>query len=330
MTVSIQALATSFPDKVINNSYFGRDLVDTNNPMFLGTQHRRHIQSDQNASDLIAAAIGNIVADTGINPLLDIDVLLTNVAVPDEIFTGCGAVVCKKAGLKVHHIFDIHNTGCVSFLFMLDLADALMQSYGANSAMICTVQTAGGRIFSQPKVRLKAHAAIPGDGCGVAYVTRDGKQGRVLGSVLENFSEYSEDMFASYDDGRKYWQAGSSEAYIDFDEAKVAKIIDRGNRLVPAMARRALDMVGLSTKDITFLVTNQPNLHFLRNWREALELREEQHLQTFEHYANLFGAAIPIALAQNVASKIIKTGDILCLAGFSHAGDYAGAMILRW
>ena len=330
MSLSIKALGTAFPKKIIDNSYFSEELYSTNNPMFLGTKFRRHIGREQGASDLIAAAVSQVIDQTGINRRTDIDVLLTNVTIPDEAFTGCGAVVCKKTGLKVSHIVDLHNTGCVSFLFMLDLANSLMRAHGARSAMICTAQTAGGRIFSQQTARRKAQAAIPGDGCGVTYVTNDGAGGQVLGSVLENFSDYSEDMFGTFDDGRKYWEVGMSEPYIDFNEAKVAQIISRGNELVPAMVRKALAKVGLSGGDITFLVTNQPNLHFLRNWREALELKEAQHLHTFEQYANLFGAAIPITLSENIASDVIKRGDILCLAGFSHAGDYAGATVVRW
>ena len=40
------------------------------------------------------------------------------------------------------------------------------------------------------------------------------------------------------------------------------------------MALAVCDRIGLSSKDIDLLVTNQPNRVFLRNWREALEVPE--------------------------------------------------------
>lgn len=329
MAISIRATATAFPDKVIDNSYFGDEVRSTHNPMFLGTQLRRHMSRDEKASDLIARAIQTLSERGELPENREVDILLTNVAVPDELFTGCGAIVVRKAELKVGHIFDLHNTGCVSFLFMLELAEALMKSYGLNSAMICTVQTAGGRIFAQDSTRKKAQAAIPGDGCGIVLVNRQGSS-QVLGSVLENFSEYSEDMFVTFDDGRKYWEPGEAAAYIDFNEAKVAKIVGRGNKLVPQMVKKVCEKVGVKLGDINWLITNQPNLHFLRNWREALEMAEHQHLHTFTSYANLFGAAIPVTLAENAAVGRFQKGDLICMAGFSHAGDYAGATLLRW
>ena len=69
---------------------------------------------------------------------------------------------------------------------------------------------------------------------------------------------------------------------------------------------------------------------FLRNWREATQLSEEQHLNTFEKYANLFGAGIPVTLSENIKANKFKEGDLICLAGFSHAGDYAAAAILKY
>ncbi|HYX34602.1 MAG TPA: 3-oxoacyl-[acyl-carrier-protein] synthase III C-terminal domain-containing protein [Oligoflexus sp.] len=326
MSLTLKSLATAFPERIVDNTYFGEDVQSTHNPMFMGTQYRRHLERDQTGADLIANAVKKILPQMPDNK---VDILLTNVAVPDEFFTGCGAVVCKKTGLRATHIYDLHNTGCVAFLFMLQLAESLMKAHDLNSALLCTAQTAGGRIFAQASTRKKAQAAIPGDGCAVVYVTRQ-DQAQIVASVLENFSDYAEDMFGSYDDGRKYWEPGLTSGYIDFTEAKVAKIISRGNKLVPQMARRVCEKAGVSVRDITWLITNQPNLHFLRNWREALQLREEQHLHTFQSYANLFGAGIPITLAEHAAAGTFQPGDLICLAGFSHAGDYAGATLLRW
>lgn len=333
MAISINGMATSFPRNIIDNSYFGEEVQNTNNPMFFGTEKRRHISRDQMASDLIAEAIYKLRDQSSKSDSLNrVGLLMTNVAVPDELFTGCGAVVAKKAQLDADHILDLHNTGCVSFLFMMELADKLLEAYDLDDAIICNVQTAGGRIFSQSETRRKAQAAIPGDGCGIAYITRgnDGDGASVVCSELSNFRDYSEDMFGTFDDGRKYWEPGESAGYIDFNEAKVAKVISRGNKLVPKMVENVCRNVGVDSQALDWLITNQPNLHFLRNWREALQLPDEKHLHTFGDYANLFGAGIPITMAENMAKGRFKKGDLICLAGFSHAGDYAGASLIRW
>ena len=57
-----------------------------------------------------------------------------------------------------------------------------------------------------------------------------------------------------------------------------AKVLARGNRQVPEVALAVCDRIGMQSKDLDLLVTNQPNRVFLRNWREALEVPRERHV----------------------------------------------------
>ena len=57
----------------------------------------------------------------------------------------------------------------------------------------------------------------------------------------------------------------------------------------------------MQSKDLDLLVTNQPNRVFLRNWREALELPKERHVDTFDECGNLFAAGIPINLDRAIS-----------------------------
>ena len=81
--------------------------------------------------------------------------------------------------------------------------------------------------------------------------------------------------------------------------------------------------------DVSLLVTNQPNPIFLRNWREALQVPAERHLDTFAEHGNLFGAGIPVCLDRAVQQGRLSDGDNVVLGGFSHAGDYAAAAVVR-
>jgi 3-oxoacyl-[acyl-carrier-protein] synthase-3 len=96
------------------------------------------------------------------------------------------------------------------------------------------------------------------------------------------------------------------------------------------VALAVCDRIGLSSKDIDLLVTNQPNRVFLRNWREALEIPEERHRDTFDECGNLFGAGIPVNLDHAISDGQVNTGDVVMMAAFAHAGDFAGAAAVRW
>jgi 3-oxoacyl-[acyl-carrier-protein] synthase-3 len=90
------------------------------------------------------------------------------------------------------------------------------------------------------------------------------------------------------------------------------------------------DRIGVKSKDLDLLVTNQPNRFLMRNWREALELPTERHRDTFNQCGNLFAAGIPINLDAAIDDGQIKAGDVVMMAAFAHAGDFAGAAAIRW
>jgi len=326
--VSLLGVASYLPEKIVTNEFFAPGAAERRG-MFTAPTTRRHVGRDESAVDMIARASARLCDELHLDPVRDIDVLFTNVSVPDQAFTGCGAEVAQRIGCRPRFIVDFHNTGCVAFIYMLEHARVLFRATEARGALLCTVQNAAGRVFSDPEVRKKSQAPVPGDGCGVGYVTVSNIS-PILSLVHRCQPEFASDMVAAADDGRRYWEPGPSPISIRFTDARVAAIIERGNRIVPELVEAACKQAAIGKRDIDLLVTNQPNSIFLRNWREALELPPLVHHDTFDQYGNLFSAGIPINLDDALAHGKLARGGILALGGFSHAGDYAAAAIIRW
>ncbi|MDT5129262.1 MAG: 3-oxoacyl-[acyl-carrier-protein] synthase, partial [Mycobacterium sp.] len=57
---------------------------------------------------------------------------------------------------------------------------------------------------------------------------------------------------------------------------------------------------------------------------------EERHRDTFDDNGNLFGAGIPINLDRAISDGQVKKGDVVMMAAFAHAGDFAGAAAVQW
>ena len=174
-----------------------------------------------------------------------------------------------------------------------------------------------------------AQASVPGDGAAVGLITLS-DQSPILDIECRTYGEYAGDMTLAIDPPRKWWQPGPGEACIGFTEHKIAKVLARGNRQVPEVAWAVCDRIGLESKEIDLLVTNQPSRMFLRNWREALEVPVERHRDTFEECGNLFGAGIPVNLDRAISDGQVQAGDVVVMAAFAHAGDFAGAAAVRW
>lgn len=168
--------------------------------------------------------------------------------------TGCGASASRLVGCKPRRIVDLHNTGCVSFLFMLELARDLMASGAVKTALLCCVQNAAGRVFAHEGNRCRPQSAVPGDGCGVGYAVAD-DSAPVRSVVTHAYGDFADDMRVTSDDHRAWWEPHQGPFYVDFTEERIAKIIARGNRLVPEVVLEACRAADLTPAALDLLVT---------------------------------------------------------------------------
>jgi 3-oxoacyl-[acyl-carrier-protein] synthase-3 len=329
--VGIVDFGSYLPEKVVGPEFFHDPDAPldplANAPLFKVPATRHHVAPDERASDMIAKAALPLFDRLGRKP--EADVLLTNVLLPDEPFMGVGAQAAHRLGIDPDWILDVHNGGCASFMYMLQLAQKIMADGSAKTALIANVQNTAGQMFAQSEVRKHPHAAVPGDGCGVALVEA-GAGSPVLGVRRRSVPAYSVDLGLASPDGRKYWEPGTGQTDIWFDGAKQKEVLDRGNTLVPELVRELCAELGEEPSAIDVLVTNQPNRIFLRNWRQALKLDKERHFDTFDRFGNLDGAAVPITLDQAARAGELRDGDLVVMSGFAHAGDFAAAAAVRW
>jgi 3-oxoacyl-[acyl-carrier-protein] synthase III len=330
--VSLADVSTYLPGPPIGADYYAR-FADSDelasNLMFRAPRFRHHVGPDETATDMIERAAQGLIERHGHDAIADVDVLITHAQMPDMPFYGGGGAIAHRLGMRPRWILDLHNGGCAAFVLGLDVARQLLATGPGSSALVAIAQNAAGQIFDQPGVRRKAQSAVPGDGAAVGLVTVS-DQSPILDVECRNYGEYAGDMSLDVDPPRKWWQPGPGEGCIGFTETKIAKILARGNRQVPEVALAVCDRIGLPPKDIDLLVTNQPNRVFLRNWREALDVPKSRHLDTFDECGNLFGAGIPINLDRAISDGRVKAGDVVMMAAFAHAGDFAGAAAVRW
>ncbi|MGV0813564.1 3-oxoacyl-[acyl-carrier-protein] synthase III C-terminal domain-containing protein [Mycolicibacterium boenickei] len=330
--VSLIDVSTYLPGDPISADYYAQfvesdDLRDSR--MFRAPRFRHHVAPDESAIDMVERAAAGLIERHGQDVVTGADVLITHTQLPDVPFYGGGGGMAHRLGMKPNWVIDLHNGGCAAFVLALKVARALLSSGEGRTALIAIAQNAAGTVFDQKTIRPKAQAAVPGDGAAVGLVTRSDSS-PILDVECRTYGEYAGDMALSIDPPREWWQAGPGEACIGFTESKITKVLARGNRQVPEVSYAVCDRIGVQPKDIDLFVTNQPNRVFLRNWREALELPPERHVDTFDECGNLFAAGIPVNLDRAVGGGRVKAGDTVLMAAFAHAGDFAGAAAVRW
>ncbi|BBZ32940.1 3-oxoacyl-ACP synthase III family protein [Mycolicibacterium confluentis] len=332
MTVSLIDVSTYLPGEPVPAEHYAQYAESDElreNLMFRAPRFRHHVAEDETAVDMVECAAAGLLDRRGPDALADVDVLITHTQMPDMPFYGGGGAMAHRLGMNPSWVIDLHNGGCAAFVLGMKMAATLLESGQGRTALIAVAQNAAGQIFDQPTVRRKAQAAVPGDGAAVGLVTVS-DESPILDVECRTYGEYAGEMTIAVDPPRKWWQPGTGEGYIGFTESKITKVLARGNRQVPEVAYAVCDRIGMKPRDIDLLVTNQPNRAFLRNWREALELPQEKHRDTFDECGNLFAAGIPVNLDRAISEGQVKNGDVVMMAAFAHAGDFAGAAAVRW
>ncbi|OBC09149.1 3-oxoacyl-ACP synthase [Mycobacterium sp. 852013-50091_SCH5140682] len=331
-TVSLLDVSTYLPGEPIGAEYYAQfaesdELRD--NLMFRAPRFRHHVAPDETAIDMVERAAAGLIDRHGQDAVTGADILITHTQMPDMPFYGGGGGMAYRLGMKPNWVIDLHNGGCAAFVLGLKLARNLLASGEGRSALIAVAQNAAGQIFDQETIRRKAQSAVPGDGAAVGLVALSDVS-PILDVECRTYGEFAGDMTIAVDPPRKWWEAGPGEGCIGFTESKITKVLARGNRQVPEVSYAVCDRIGVQPKDIDLLVTNQPNRAFLRNWRDALELPQSRHVDTFDECGNLFAAGIPVNFDRAVSTGRIESGDTVLMAAFAHAGDFAGAAAICW
>ncbi len=188
----------------MTSDFFGT----SDNMMFRGGKERRHADPDESAAEMIFKATTKLCDRLNINPLKEIGILLCNVTLLDMPFMGVGASVAKMLGMKPELILDVHNAGCISFIYMMRIAKPLLSTTLTKTALICNVQNTAGPIFGHPDNVRRPQSAIPGDGCGVGLFALSDIS-PVESIVTNAYGEYANDMQLISDEGVFRWHAAS-------------------------------------------------------------------------------------------------------------------------
>lgn len=216
-TVSLTDVSTYLPGEPIAADYYAPSAESSaagdgelSRVMFRAPKFRHHVGADETAVDMIERAAQGVIDRHGRDTIEGVDILITHTQVPDMPFYGAGGGIAHRLGMRPSWVLDLHNGGCAAFVLGLNVARKLLSAGEGRSALVAIAQNAAGQVFDQPGVRLKAQAAIPGDGAAVGLVTLS-DESPILGIECRTYGEYAGDMTLAVDPPRKWWQPGVGE-----------------------------------------------------------------------------------------------------------------------
>jgi 3-oxoacyl-[acyl-carrier-protein] synthase-3 len=324
--VKIAGLSTYVPPRVLTNADLEK-LVETSDEWILQRTgiRERHIVSDGMAtSDMAKEASIGAIEQAGLTPR-DIGFIVVGTTTPDTIFPSTACLLQHKIGATRAWGYDL-GAACSGFTYALTTGHQMIATGAHDYALIVGADTMSSIIDYQDRTT----CVLFGDGAGAVVLAPAGDDEPAIidfaheidggGGPALCMPAGGSRLPASHEtvDQRLHYVKQDGQAVFKFAVRKTEEI-----------SRRVLERNGLDGSEIDVFVSHQANRRIINAAAERLGMPESKVVINLERFGNTTAATIPLALADAVADKRIKRGDLVLLASVG-AGFTVGSVLLRW
>ena len=325
-SVIIRGMGSHLPEKVLTNEDLS-SIVDTSDEWIrsrTGIQQRHICADDENTSDLATAAANKALENAGLCPA-DIDLLIVATITPDMPFPSTACLVQSKLGLGQIAAFDV-EAACSGFLYVLDMASAMLQSGRYRNAIVIGAEKLSSIIDWEDRTT----CVLFGDGAGAAILSHIEESGTgILDGCL--YADGERPGLLQMPAGGCQIPASSDslqkrQHFLKMNGREIYKFAVRG---MERAAKEILEKQELTIEDVDLIIPHQANMRIIETIQDRLEIPKDKFYNNLQNYGNTSAASIPIALDEAYRKGLIRHGDkLLCLA--FGAGLTWGSTLIKW
>jgi len=310
------------PARILSNDELARSVQTTDDWIVQRTGIReRHIAAaGELTSDLALHAARAALANAHVEAN-SIDLIVMATSTPDQ--TCPATAVTVQAGLGITHgaAFDLQAV-CSGFVYALSVTDALLKSGDFKRALVIGAETFS-RILDWSD---RTTCVLFGDGAGAL----------VLEAQLQPSTTADRGILTTHlrSDGRHksklYVDGGpSSTQTVGHLRMEGREVFKHAVAMITDVIDDAFKATGTSAADIDWFVPHQANKRIIDGSAHKLGIAPEKVVVTVDRHGNTSAASIPLALADAVADRRIKRGNLILLEAMG-GGFTWGSALLRW
>lgn len=284
----------------------------------------RHVARDHDyASTLGVEAALKALAIANLRPT-DLDLIICSTSSPEYIFPATACLIQDQLGAQKAGAFDL-LAACTGFIYALNMGAQAIRSGSIKNALVIGAETLSRFVDWNDR----ATCILFGDGAGAFVLQASETPGGVLSAVMH--SDGSGGELLSLPGGGSHFPANESTVhdgkhYIHMDGREVYRF---ATRVMDQASREVLELAGLSTDDVQWIVPHQANYRIIEAAAKHLKLPLDKFIINVERYGNTSTASIPIATVEACHDGKLKEGDRIVFVGFG-AGLTWGALAAQW
>jgi 3-oxoacyl-[acyl-carrier-protein] synthase-3 len=315
----------SVPASVLTNDDLSK-IVETNDAWIrdrTGIRERHIARENQFPSTLGVEASVRALEIANVRPT-DLDLIICSTSSPEFIFPATACLIQDQLGASEAGAFDL-LAACSGFIYALNMAGQAIRSGSIKTALVIGSETLTR--FVDWKDRNTC--VLFGDGAGAFVLQASDQPGGVLSAVLHSDGSGG-DLLSLPGGGSRYPATEQTvrerKHYIQMDGKEVFRF---ATRAMGNATREALDLAGLTTADIQWIIPHQANYRIIETAAKYLKMPLDKFIINVDRYGNTSTASIPIATVEAIEKGLIKAGDKIVLVGFG-AGLTWGALAAEW
>ena len=313
----IAGVGSALPKRCVTNAELAAT-VDTTDEWIVertGIRSRYIADDSETTASLAIDACRRALDHAGIDAS-QIGLIVLATATPDQTFPSSATKVQAALGINDCIAFDVHAV-CTGFLYALSVADSMLQSGAADTALVIGAETFS-RILDWDD---RGTCVLFGDGAGALVLkAEDGTRG-ILATRLHADGRHNELLYV---DG-----GPSTTGTVGKLRMKGREVFRHAVKNLADVLNEVLAAAGLTTADVDWVVPHQANARILDATAKKLGLPPEKVVVTVDRHANTSAASVPLALDTAVRDGRIKRGDLIVLEAMG-GGFTWGAAVVRY
>jgi 3-oxoacyl-[acyl-carrier-protein] synthase-3 len=310
------------PSRVLTNEDLAKT-VDTADEWIVqrtGIHERRIAAAGETTSDMGLRAAQSALAHAKVEPQ-DVDLIVLATSTPDNTFPASAVSIQAGLGITGGAAFDLQAV-CSGFVYGLATADGLLRTGAFKRALVVGSETFS-RILDWSD---RTTCVLFGDGAGAVVLEAQEQPGTredrgLLVSQLRSDGRYKCKLFV---DG-----GPSTTQTVGHLRMEGRDVFRYAVGAITDVVERAFQETGYTAADINWFVPHQANKRIIDGAAHKLGIAPDKVVMTLDRHGNTSAASIPLALADAVADRRIKRGDLILLEAMG-GGFTWGASLLRW
>ncbi|MGB6996714.1 MAG: beta-ketoacyl-ACP synthase III [Pseudolabrys sp.] len=310
------------PARIVSNDELARSVETTDEWIVQRTGIReRHIAAGgELTSDLALHAARAALANAHVEAN-SIDLIVLATSTPDQTFPASAVSVQAALGITHGAAFDLQAV-CSGFVYALQVTDALLLGGSYKRALVIGAETFS-RILDWND---RTTCVLFGDGAGALVLEAQPQAGThedrgILTTHLRSDGRHRTKLYV---DG-----GPSSTQTVGHLRMEGREVFKHAVAMITDVIEDAFKATGYSAADIDWFVPHQANKRIIDGSAHKLGIAPEKVVVTVDRHGNTSAASIPLALADAVADRRIKRGNLILLEAMG-GGFTWGSALLRW